>query len=145
MEGAATLRIAIELAPGEDRGVAADDGGDPGTGNGQRTVGIVAFSVGIAGVAAGAVLGLTAISTWNRARSDCTGGTTGCSSEALSLEQTTRTEALWSTVAFGVGAAGLVGGALLFLAAPRAERRTGLLVAPTFASDRVSLTLGASF
>jgi hypothetical protein len=130
----ATTTIAIEL-PVDTRGAT------------QRTVAVVVASVGLAGVAAGGVLGLVAMSNWNRARSECNNGTSGCNQDALALKSTVDAEALASTIAFGVGAAGLAGAALLWWTAPApaATRRATLVVSPAIAGGLWALDVRGTF
>ena len=113
----------------------------------QRTAAIVVAGVGAAGLAAGGVLGLLAMSNWNRARSECTSGTSGCNQDALGLKSTVDAEALASTIAFGVGAAGLAGAALLWWTAPSpsASRGTAVVVSPAIAGGLVALDVRGSF
>jgi hypothetical protein len=90
----------------------------------QRTVAVVAASVGGAGVILGAVLGGLAISSWGTAESDCPNG---CS--ATSNAQTERTHALTfatgSTIGFIAGGVLVVGGAALWLTAPPRKEAPG--------------------
>ncbi|HET7538726.1 MAG TPA: hypothetical protein VFK05_02605 [Polyangiaceae bacterium] len=89
----------------------------------QRTLALVAGGVGIAGITAGTFLGLAAGSRMQRARGLCSDGQSGCSDEALALQDQAGGFALGSTIAFGVGAAGLVGGIGLWLTAPNHSER----------------------
>jgi hypothetical protein len=134
---AGTTAIAIDLGPASrDR-----------TGALQRGVAIGAAGVGVAGVVAGTILGLSAMSNWNKARSDCTNGTSGCSSVALGLQSIVNHEALGSTIAFTVGAVGIVGAALLWWTAPSRDeaRRPGYAFVPSTDGRGVSLGLSGSF
>ncbi len=144
VEGAAPRTIAIELPQTQANAIAAEPGAER-TGDSQRTLAAIAGGVGIAGIAIGSIFGLTSVTKWHRARSECASAPTGCSAEALDLEQTVRTDALVSTIAFGVGAAGVVGGAILWWTAPRAAIRTGATVTPIVASDRVGVAFGGRF
>lgn len=79
----------------------------------QRTVAIGAGAVGVVGVALGTIFGLKAKSKHDAAASHCSGST--CSdAEGVSLRSEAISAGNLSTVAFVVGAAGLVGGAVLW-------------------------------
>jgi len=86
----------------------------------QRSLAVASAGVGVAGIAVGAILGLGVSAKMNRARSGCSEGNSGCSPEALALQDQAHSSALASTIAFGVGAAGIVGGIALWLTAPKA-------------------------
>jgi hypothetical protein len=132
-----TTAIAIDLPPEA-----------PATGGGPwRTAALVAGGTGLACVAAGTILGVSAMSNWNRAKSECTHGTTGCSPDALGLQSIVNTEALGSTIAFTVGAVGIVAGAVLWWTAPAGAsgRRDGTVVVPTTDGHRFGLSLSGSF
>jgi hypothetical protein len=90
----------------------------------QRTLAIGAGVVGVAGVALGTVFGLKSKSKHDEAASHCSGST--CSdTDGVSLRSDAISAGNLSTVSFVVGAAGLVGGALLwFTAAPSKESAT---------------------
>src|SRR5262249_38824985 len=63
-EGTGSTAIAVDLGRAPDRGVDL-----------RRAAALGAGGVGIAGVVVGSILGLEAISNWNKARSECTSGT----------------------------------------------------------------------
>jgi hypothetical protein len=120
----------------------------PATAGGPwRTAALVAGGTGLAGVAAGTILGVSAMSNWNRAKSECTHGTTGCSPDALDLQSIVNTEALGSTIAFTVGAVGIVAGAVLWWTAPAGAsgRREGYVVVPATDGHRLGLSLSGRF
>jgi hypothetical protein len=88
-------------------------------GGAQRTTGIVAVGAGVAGVAVGAIFGIVAISKNNEALQPQNCPTSRlCTKAGLSLTADANDAATVSTIAFGVGAAAIVGGALLWLTAP---------------------------
>jgi hypothetical protein len=101
--------------------------------NGQMTLAIVVGGVGIAGLAAGSALGMTARSNWNEAVATCNRG--DCSRGNAKGESAGRM-ADFATAGFVVGAAGILGGAVLWLTAPTSSR----------SMDRVSVvpSLGTS-
>jgi hypothetical protein len=114
----------------------------------QRTTALVVGGVGVAGVAVGAIFGVAAMSSWNRARSECTSGVSGCSRDALDLQPVVKSDATWSTVGFVVGAAGLLGAALLWWTEPRHDHGTGhagATLRPVLGANRLGLELGGGF
>jgi serine/threonine-protein kinase len=124
-------------------GPRADPGGDEGSG--QRTLGIVVGGLGLAGVAIGSVFGLRAISKNSDAEEFCPGGTTCTRQEGIDLTDDAKGAAQISNIAFGVGAAGLIGGLVLYLTAPdgpsrSATRGRGFQMAPVI--DPSSAGLG---
>ncbi len=97
----------------------------------QKTFAVVVGGVGIVGVAAGSFFGLRASSRWSQAKSDCPGAC-AADSPAQGEKNDAHSDATLSTIAFGVGAAALVGATLLWLTAPSA-------IAPTASTPRVSV------
>lgn len=99
----------------------------------QRSLALAAAGVGVAGLTVGAVFGMRVASRMSRARDLCTNGSSGCSDRALTLQEDARGAALASNIAFGVGAAGVLGGVALWLTAPKAQEQRpnlALRVAP---------------
>jgi hypothetical protein len=127
---------------------AAEEPAQPGGGGRtQRTVALVVAGAGVLGVGVGAAFGVTAMSTWSRARSECTSGVTGCSPDALRLESVVRSDALASTIAFTAGAAGLAAGAILWFTAPSLapSPRSGYVLLPISDGQRFALELSGRF
>jgi hypothetical protein len=91
-------------------------------GNGRKVAGLVIGGVGIAGLAAGAVFGLEAISKRHDAEDACTSGP--CGSTAQSINDEGVRDAWISDVAFGVGVVGVAVGAYLVLSAPSGGTQT---------------------
>jgi hypothetical protein len=117
-----TTSVAVDLPPDK-------------AGAGQRTAAIAAGGAGLACVVVGSILGIAALSNWNKARSECNSGTSGCSRDALDRQSVVNAEALGSTIAFTAGAAGLAGAAVLWWTAPPASgasRAFGLSVTGSF-------------
>jgi hypothetical protein len=81
----------------------------------MRWAGIAAGTLGVAGLATGAVLGLSANAAYTSQKRDCASAA-NCPDHARALadHSTLETDATWSTVAFVAGGALLVGGALLY-------------------------------
>jgi hypothetical protein len=85
----------------------------------RKTLALVSAGVGVAGVGAGAVFGLMASSAWSTQQADCK-STASCTNRAgaASAHSQMETAGAVSSVAFAVGAVGLVGGIVLWLTAP---------------------------
>lgn len=86
----------------------------------QKTLGLVAGGVGIAGLAVGGVFFGIATRQWDEAKTQCG---SGCSvdSPAETKKADAESNATVATVSFVAGGVLLVGGVLLFLTAPRAS------------------------
>lgn len=83
----------------------------------QRTLGLVAGALGIAGIATGTLFGVKAASDWSDTKEQCT-AFPYCGEEGARLAQQAKTSALISTIGFATGIAGISGGALLWFTAP---------------------------
>jgi hypothetical protein len=112
----------------------------------QRTVGIAIGAAGVVGIAFGAFAGLHALSTYNAATSS---GECLPDNECNAAGKQARSDASgWaaaSTVAFGVGAAALVGGAVLYFTSPSGGASTSIGVAPSTAGGGAQVTVGRSW
>jgi len=94
--------------------------------NGQKTAAVVVGGVGIVGIAVGAVFGAQAFSKWSTAKNDCTTqGFCGSGTPADSAKSSAQSAATLSTVAFAVGGAAVVGGAILWFTAPSGAVQVG--------------------
>jgi hypothetical protein len=82
----------------------------------QRTAALVTAGLGVVGVGVGSWLGLAAISDRNASNERCSGGF--CTQEGLDDDGKAHDKATGSTIAFAVGGAALVVGAVLWFAAP---------------------------
>jgi hypothetical protein len=91
----------------------------PPASNTQRTAGIVVTAAGVAGLAVGSFFGLEAMSKNSEALlpRNCP-TSTRCYDAGLSLTSDAKTFATVSTIAFSVGGAAVLGGAILWLTAP---------------------------
>jgi hypothetical protein len=122
-----TVPLAVSAAPKE--GEAPASGAST-----QRTLAIGAGVVGVVGVAAGAVFGLKASGTLKDVKNECTSYPTVCPPAAEQHTSDAKSQATLSTVAFAIGAVGLVGGAVLWFTAPRAaesETKVSFGIGPT--------------
>jgi serine/threonine-protein kinase len=89
----------------------------------QRVTAIVVGGLGIVGIAVGSVFGLVASSKNSDSKADCRPNDPNlCTSAGVTLRDDARTAGNISTVAFGVGAAALVGGIVLWATAPAHPR-----------------------
>jgi hypothetical protein len=108
--------------------------GPPGVDSGatQRLIGLGTGGVGLAGLVVGSIFGLTSGSTWNHALSQCVGmDPRNCPPKAVQEGSAAGSQATVSTVAFGLGAAALAAGAILYFTAPASPRLSGgLAIAP---------------
>lgn len=127
-------------------GPRADTGGDDGSG--QRTLGIVVGGLGLAGVAIGSVFGLTAIGKNSDAEEFCPGGSTCTRQEGIDLTEDAKSAAQISNIAFGIGAAGIIGGLVLYLTAPdkpSSQQARSLQMAPVIDGKSAGLGLWGVF
>lgn len=103
----------------------------------NRTLALVSGGVGLVGLGVGAAFGLTAMSDWSTAKGDC--NATSCSTASRVRGESARDSAVTagdvSTAAFIVGAAGLAGGVVLWLTAPRGDEQKP----PAAATSRLRL------
>lgn len=118
--GGETVEVAIPtLAPDEPADTPAPPPSEPDAGDARRTLALVAAGVGVLGVAVGSYAGLRAMSLRDDADRSCGGpAPLPCPREGVDAADRARTFGDVSTVAFVVGAAGLVGGAVLWFTAP---------------------------
>jgi hypothetical protein len=100
----------------------APDAAEASDGSLQRTLGLVAGAIGIAGVATGTVFGVKAASDWADAKAECR-PYPYCGSEGARLAHEAKVSAWVSNVSFVTGIAGLTGGALLWFTARDDERK----------------------
>jgi hypothetical protein len=102
----------------------------PPAGSGPwKTVAVVVAGAGVVGVALGAVFGLGAKSDNDQALQNCRTSTL-CSDKGLSLTQSAKSAATASDIAFGVGAAAIAAGVVIWITAPRASAATGIRAVP---------------
>ncbi len=114
--------------------------------SGQRTIALVVGGVGVAALITGGVLGLSARSKWNDANSRCPGKVCE-SSDDVQLGNDAKSRATWATVAFGVGAAGLIAGGVLWFTAPKQElpARASVRLSPMAGQGASGLWLDGRF
>jgi len=105
-------------------------------GSTQRTIAVTLGIAGLAGIAAGTVLGVVSKSTYDDALSHCPAGPTSCDTEGVRGGESAHSEARASTVAFVAGGALLAAGLTLHVTAPRA-----VTIAPTAGSHHAALNV----
>ncbi len=87
----------------------------------QRYLGAGVGALGLVGAGLSAYFGARASSLWSDARSHCAPYPQNCDSDAARLSRESSDAGNFATVAGIIGAAGLVGGAVLWFTAPRGE------------------------
>lgn len=133
--GTSTRSAAPATATPPDSGHAAPEPSEPPSrttertasdGSGARTFGVVLLGAGAVGLVAGGVFGVLSKSTYDHAlQTECGNDPSGCSGAGKQDGQTAHTQALVSTVAFAVGGAAALGGAILFFTAPKGDVSVG--------------------
>ncbi len=118
-------------------------------GSGQRAVGFIVAGVGVAGLAVGGVTGLMAIGKNNEAKEKCPNEGACASQEGVDANDGAKSLGLVSTIAFGAGAALVVGGAVLIFTAPKGananKESARVRVTPSVGANGGGLVLGGSF
>ncbi|XYI00651.1 tetratricopeptide repeat protein [Sorangium sp. So ce1128] len=116
-----------------------ESGGDT-----ARLLGLVVGGAGVVGLGVGTFFGVKAISKNGDAEEYCKGGTTCEDRRGVTLTEEASSAATVSNIAFGVGAAAAVGGAVLyFVVAPRQTSR--VQVGPIVDARNVGLRVGGTF
>jgi hypothetical protein len=136
------VSVAVPILPDEQggaSGVAPPAGGEPtppattsGSISTQRVLAIATGAVGVVGLGLGVGFGLKAASKWDDAKSRCTPYPNNCDAQSAHLADAAKSSATVSTIAFAVGVAGIAGGLVLWLTAPKhsAERSASLDIGP---------------
>jgi hypothetical protein len=117
----------------------------PAPGAGQRIAGVAVAGAGLVGVALGAVFGLDAKSTHDEALDEHCRTETICTAEGATLVDDAQTSATVSTIAFGLGAAALAAGAVLYFTAPSGADKAAVSVGLRVDASRAALELGGAF
>jgi hypothetical protein len=126
--GAAAAPAAVDATGASATAAPAAAPADQGASswNGQKTAAVVIGGAGIVGVAVGSIFGLQAFSKWSTAKTDCsTYGSCGSGTLADSDKSSAQSAATVSTIAFVVGGAAVVGGAILWFTAPSGSVQVG--------------------
>lgn len=122
-----TAAVGNELATTPLSDPPVDDARD---GSGQRLAGGITLGAGVVGLGVGTVFGLLSKGARDDSESHCREGDR-CDTTGVSLRDQARSHGTISTVAFGVGAAAVVTGAVLWFTAPSASKRVAVGIAPT--------------
>jgi hypothetical protein len=128
---------AIAPAPTDELKPSASPSGEPPlpappspsqgrVGSGQRTAAFVVGAAGIVGIGIGTVFGLRAISKNNDAKANCPRGYECDSADGPEFADAAKSAARVSNIAFGAGAAALIGGAVLYFTSPRSPEGTSV-------------------
>jgi hypothetical protein len=95
----------------------------PSPGASQRLAAIAVGSVGIVALGVGGFFGISAQSSYSDSKDLCS-DTNICTQHGADLRSTAKSRALVSTIATGVGVAGLATAVVLWVTTPKAERPT---------------------
>lgn len=143
-------RIGGDGPPAGDEGPIREPAG-PAPSRARARIGMATAGVGIVLVGVGLYFGNSARGSYADAKDAC-GGDLNCDNaddlaRSEALVEDARGAALTSTVLTGVGAAAIVGGAIMWLTAPKAgdRPRTSWRVGPTVGPGRAALVFGGSF
>lgn len=109
--------------------------GSPG--NGQRIAAVVVGGVGVVGLGLSGVFAVLAKNKYNDSLQDCPTSPNVCTQAGVNTRNDALTDGNIASVAFGVGAAALVGGVVLWLTAPSASAH------PATGQVRVTPLVGA--
>jgi hypothetical protein len=102
-------------------------------------VALIVGGIGVIGVGVGSAFGLMAKSSHDKSDPLCS-ESDHCTSEGRSYRESAFSQATVSTVAFSIGGAGLLGGAILWLTAPRPqEKGAPVAIVPTVGPDGAGL------
>jgi hypothetical protein len=111
----------------------------------QKTIGAIVGGAGLAGVAVGAVFGVVAKSKNDEALQPGNCRTSSyCTPQGLALTNDAKTAATASTIAFGIGAAAVAVGVVLWLTAPSAST-LGVRAMPVVAQSYQGVALDAAW
>jgi serine/threonine-protein kinase len=149
-EGTAAMRVevpaladATPVATPAQVAAPSVDAAAPEPGKTQRILAVVATGVGVAGIAAGSILGLNAKSKLDDSNSGhCHDGNL-CDAAGVDLRSQAKSDAVGSTILFAVGVAGIAGGAVLWFTSPRAAATVG--VTPIVTERLAGLQVGGAF
>jgi hypothetical protein len=123
----------------------APPGAEVNDGKSQRTVALIVGGIGVVGVGVGSAFGLMAKSDDSKSEPLCN-AKNNCTDEGSAYRDSALSKATIATVAFSIGGAGLLGGAILWLTAPRAqERGAPVAVVPTVSTDGAGIFARGSF
>ena len=117
-------------------------------GAGRRRLGMIVGGAGVVAIGVGTVMGVQAWSLYDDAKAECGGAPSDCRGDldrAQGRVDSARTRALLADVGIGLGAAALIGGAVLYFTAPSAGAGRETAVAPLVGGDRAGLVVSGRF
>jgi serine/threonine-protein kinase len=117
---------------------------DVADGSSQRTVALVVGGAGILGLGVGTFFGLRAMSKNSDAEADCN-EENQCPADAEEPTDQAKSAAMISNIGFGLGAAALVGGAILYFTAPDTKPSARLQLTPVAGTRGGALFLRGAF
>ncbi len=129
-------------APAAGPSAPLPDAPRPSSWSTNKTLALVSAGVGVVGVGVGAVLGLSAIDKNGQSNADGHCDSRGCDPTGKALRNDALGAASASTVAFTIGAVGLVGGVVLWFTAPS---KSSIALAPRVDNHGTQLTLTGAF
>lgn len=134
--------VVITLKPGPTNSRPATYDTGVKASSGRRVLAFTSLGIGVAGVVAGTVAGLSFASAAKTYSDHC--DASGCDGEGLAAASRAKSMNALSPIAFGVGALGLGTGAYLLLVPP-SPRRAGVRVTPQVSPSAASLSLSGGF
>jgi tetratricopeptide (TPR) repeat protein len=94
---------------------------DTSRGSGQRVAGLIVGGVGVLGLGASGLFAILAKNKYNDSLQNCPSNPNVCTQTGVNQRNDALTDGNVASIAFGVGAAALVGGVVLYLTAPSAS------------------------
>jgi hypothetical protein len=124
--------VAPTPAPMENDAPATDaaPARDTGIGNSQRMVGVVVGVVGVVGLGVGTAFIFSAKSSYNDSLTNCPNAKNVCNQAGVTERDSALKSGNFATVAYGVGAAAIATGLVLWFTAPTSHSRVGVVPAP---------------
>lgn len=151
--GAAAVPVAAAATPAAtpqpaEQQAPADKGGKPGST--QRIIGYVVGGLGVVGLGVGVAFTLNTISENDKALAICEDDEDDCSEGDVDdhedLVNSATASQLNSYVAYGLGAAGVITGAVLVLTAPKGPKKASrITVSPEVAAGHVGLNVSGAW
>jgi hypothetical protein len=127
-----------------------DVGASSGAWSSQKTLALVAGGVGVAGIAVGSIFGLSAKKALEDQQAHCSTSSCGAANyqAAQSDHDSATSAALVSDIAFGLGAVGVVAGAVLWFTAPggaATSQGTGWQIGPRVSAGGGGVSIAGRF
>ena len=103
---------------------------DASSGSSQKTIAVVVGAVGVIGLGVGTAFVFSAKSSYDESLTHCPTTKNVCDGTGVTQRDSALKSGNFATVAYGVGAAALATGVVLWLTAPSSHARVGLVPAP---------------